>query len=171
MGNSAKTKLSYWDRERRQELVLISFCSCANVTAHNMIWTEKLVNKRWLKTHMEDDIEDWLKDDDVAVARSLRKLLVLLHVIFLVVDILIVLLCHPVCVCVRNTDTFITKNTLICTNGCVLIWGLCWFVCIWLCIAAQSHDRPLPLCMYEVSILIQSSKIAPVCSLNFTLDN
>lgn len=47
------------------------------------------------KTHMEDDVKDRLEDDDVAVARSLRKLLLLLYVLLLVVDIFVVLLGHP----------------------------------------------------------------------------
>lgn len=74
--------------------------------AHDVKWTQSHVNKRWPKTHMEDDAEDWLEDDDVAVARSLGKLLLLLHVLLLVVDVLIVLLRHPACVgartCVRH---------------------------------------------------------------------
>lgn len=46
-------------------------------------------------THMEDDVEDRLEDDDVFVARSLRKLLLLMYMLFLIVDILVVLLRHP----------------------------------------------------------------------------
>lgn len=53
------------------------------------------MNRRWLKTHIEDDVENRLEDNDVAVARSLRKLLLLLHMLFFVVDVLIVLLRHP----------------------------------------------------------------------------
>lgn len=46
---------------------------------------------------MEDDEEDGLEDDDVAVARALRELLLLLHMLFSVVHILVVLLRHPAC--------------------------------------------------------------------------
>lgn len=63
-------------------------------TAHNMMLIEALVKKSWRKTHMIDNVKDWLEDDDVAVARSLRKLLLLLHVILPVVDVLVVLLRH-----------------------------------------------------------------------------
>lgn len=63
-------------------------------TVHNVMLIEALVKKPWLKTHMIDNVKDCLEDDDVAVARSLRKLLLLLHVIFPVVDVLIVLLRH-----------------------------------------------------------------------------
>lgn len=48
-----------------------------------------------MKTHVKDAVEDRLEDDDVAVARSLRKLLLLLHMLLPVVDILVVLLRHP----------------------------------------------------------------------------
>lgn len=50
-----------------------------------------------MKTYVEDDEEDRLEDDDVDVTRSLRKLLLLLHMLVLVVDVLVVLLCHPAC--------------------------------------------------------------------------
>lgn len=59
-----------------------------------MMLIEALVKKAWRKTHMIDNVKDWLEDDDVAVARSLRKLLLLLHVILPVVDVLVVLLRH-----------------------------------------------------------------------------
>lgn len=50
-----------------------------------------------MKTHVKDAVEDRLEDDDVSVARSLRKLLLLLHMFLSVVDILVVLLRHPAC--------------------------------------------------------------------------
>lgn len=70
-----------------------------STSVHNVTVNHALVNKIWLKTHIEDAVEDRLEDDDVSVARSLRKLLLLLHMLLLVVDVLIVLLCHPACVC------------------------------------------------------------------------
>lgn len=50
--------------------------------------------KNALKTYIENEVEDRLEDDDVLVARSLRQLLLLVHVLILVVDVLIVLLRH-----------------------------------------------------------------------------
>lgn len=50
--------------------------------------------KTALKTYIENEVEDRLEDDDVLVARSLRQLLLLVHVLILVVDVLIVLLRH-----------------------------------------------------------------------------
>lgn len=47
------------------------------------------------KTHIEDAVEDRLEDNDVTVARSFGKLLLLLHMLLSVVDVLVVLLCHP----------------------------------------------------------------------------
>lgn len=151
MGNSAKTKLSWWGRERRQGLKL--FCFFPGV--HYMKLNNALVNKIWLKTHIEDDVEDRLEDDDVAVACSLRKLLLLLHMVFLVVDVLIVLLCHPACVCMREVKrkhTFIkkTKTYLFCTVRCVCLK----LRTVWVCMdshvhymSRQSKDWPLPQCM------------------------
>lgn len=53
----------------------------------------KIINEG--KTHIENDVKDRLEDDDIAVARSLWELLLLLHVLLLIVDAFIVLLCHP----------------------------------------------------------------------------
>lgn len=130
-----------------------------------------LVNKIWLKTHIEDDVEDRLEDDDVAVACSLRKLLLLLHMVFLEVDVLIVLLRHPACVCmteVTRKHTFIkkTKNILIlysqvCVfkieNG-VSVYG---FTCA---LYVQTIKRLAPASVYE---LFHSHK-TPMGSINFT---
>lgn len=44
---------------------------------------------------MKNDEEDGLKDNDVSVACSLRRFLLLLHMLLFVVDVLIVLLRHP----------------------------------------------------------------------------
>lgn len=57
-----------------------------------------------MKTHVKDAVEDRLEDDDVAVARSLRKLLLLLHMLLPVVDILVVLLRHPGLIGVINRN-------------------------------------------------------------------
>lgn len=53
------------------------------------------MNEGRTKTHIKDAVEDRLEDNDVTVARSFRKLLLLLHMFLSVVDILVVLLCHP----------------------------------------------------------------------------
>lgn len=47
-----------------------------------------------LETYIENEVEHRLEDDDVPVARALRQLLLLVHVLILVVDVLIVLLRH-----------------------------------------------------------------------------
>ena len=49
-------------------------------------------------THIEYDVENRLEYDDVAVTRPFRQLLLLLNLLVLVVDKLIVLLRHPLCV-------------------------------------------------------------------------
>lgn len=48
-----------------------------------------------MESHKEDDVKDRLEDDDVAVASSFGKLFLFLHMLFLVVDILVILLRHP----------------------------------------------------------------------------
>lgn len=58
---------------------------------------------------MKDAVKDRLEDDDVAVAGSLGKLLLLLHVLLSVVDVLIVLLRHPAC----GRTSLIHSNTWI----------------------------------------------------------
>lgn len=92
---------------------------------------------------MVDDAEDRLEDDDVAVARSLGKLLLLLHVLLLVVDVLVVLLRHPAWVCARtcarcerrNSRQTQAKNILLMySQVCVRLRP------VWVCMRSPVHS-------------------------------
>lgn len=98
MGNSAKTKLSWGGRERERDgknsWSIVS--AAAQHHTENEAWANEWRTDGRRETHVKDAVEDRLEDDYVTVARSLGKLLLLLHVFLSVVDILVVLLRHPV---------------------------------------------------------------------------
>lgn len=76
------------------------------------------------QTHVEDAVEDRLEDDDVAVAGSFWKLLLLLNVLLFVVDELVVLLRHPArvyaaetCACIET----LLKMRCACVSVCAFV--------------------------------------------------
>lgn len=85
MGNWAKMKLNWGEKQKTK---------CFFPTS-TIIDGARRCKKPLMESHKEDDVKDRLEDDDVAVASSFGKLFLFLHMLFLVVDILVILLRHP----------------------------------------------------------------------------